>query len=220
MSNPVVDLPPTINMDALPSGEQMLAWHLSNGLRTLAAYCRGFEVALSLFDASMAEIDRLQSEGNEPASLYKEWMYLAGRDAAVTIFHFGKTIHIIRDAIFDRCSTLSARLDRLAFREVIGAFNKDFPRWERIRHAVTHTAEIFLDPDEAPKHFVSATVPIEGVWRGGEGVRRALRNVLIDRRFIHTFKGKPCEYELSQRTLDRLHEIRRRYYGIFSPVAR
>src|SRR4051812_35353274 len=158
------DRPPTINIAALPPEEQIItAWEISNGLRNLSRYCRGFQIAMSLFDFSKAETVRFEADGIKPSLPFQEWMYLAGRDAAITIFHFGKAISIIRRTIFDNCPELAAKLDESEFQKVISFFKKRFPRWEGIRHTVAHAAEMALDPAEAPKHFISANIPVEGL---------------------------------------------------------
>jgi hypothetical protein len=200
---------PSINMELLPWEEQLIAWRLSAiGLRGLLIYCRGFQVALSLFDFASANID---PNGKEPERglPFKEWLYLAGRDGALSIFHFGKAMGQIRNVIFASCPVLASHLDRQAFKSVVGSFDKTFPRWEAVRHAVAHHAELHIDPLIAREHSIQT----------GPGASRSFSNLLSGRRFSHTFEEGTCEYELSQDTLDRLHDIRLRYYGIFAPVA-
>src|SRR5690348_9776001 len=89
---------PSINTDLLPPEEHLIGWRLSTfGLRGLLVYCRGFQVALSLFDFSEAQIEAIK--GKDPADLslpLREWQFLAGRDGAITIFHFGKAMGQIR----------------------------------------------------------------------------------------------------------------------------
>jgi hypothetical protein len=69
---------PSINMDLLPPEEQLTAWRLSTfGLRGLLVYCRGFQVALSLFDFSSAQVELMK--GQDPAALslpLREWQFL------------------------------------------------------------------------------------------------------------------------------------------------
>jgi hypothetical protein len=199
---------PSINLELLPLEEQMTAWRLSAiGLRGLLVYCRGFQVALSLFDFANANID---PKGKEPeyGLPFKEWLYLAGRDGALTIFHFGKAMRQIRNVIFASCPVLASHLDRQAFKSVVGLFEKNFPRWEAVRHAVAHHAELHIDPLIAEEHSIRTS---PGAWR-------SFSNMLVGRRFSHTFEKGTCEYELSQETLERLHEIRLDYYEIFTPV--
>ena len=65
---------PSINMELLPPEEQLIAWRVSSiGLRGLLLYCRGFQVALFLFDFASANID---PDGKEPevGLPFKEWI--------------------------------------------------------------------------------------------------------------------------------------------------
>jgi hypothetical protein len=208
-------------MDLLPPEEQWTAWRLSTfGLRGLLVYCRGFQVALSLFDFSDARIEAMKGLDQVELSLpLREWQFLAGRDGAITIFHFGKAMGQIRKVIFESCPVLASRLDRKAFKSVVGSFDKAFPKWEAIRHAVAHHAELRIDPLITEEHYVRGPLSVPGLPPVGAGVRQSFSNTLVGRRFIHTFDKYLCEYELSQDTLNSLHDIRIRYYQIFSPVA-
>jgi hypothetical protein len=149
----------------------------------------------------------------------REWQFLAGRDGAITIFHFGKAMGQIRNVIFESCPVLASRLDRKTFKSVVGSFDKAFPRWVAVRNAVAHHAELRIDPLVAEEHYVSGPLSVPGLLPVGHGVRQSFSNTLVGRRFIHTFEKGLCEYELSQDTLNSLHNIRARYYEIFSPVA-
>ena len=141
-TSPVREHWPSINMGFLPAEEQLIAWRLSSiGLRGLLVYCRGFQVALSLFDFAIANVPKKEKEP-EIGLPYREWMHLAGRDGALTVFHFGKALCEIRDVVFQQCPVLNSFLDRKAFKDVVGSFNIAFSRWEAVRHAIAHDGEL------------------------------------------------------------------------------
>src|SRR5438067_575630 len=183
--SPVREHWPSINMELLPPEEQLIAWRVSSiGLRGLLLYSRGFQVALSLFDFAKANVPE---KGKEPevGLPFNEWMYVAGRDGALTIFHFGKALCEIRDVIFQQCPALKSFLEPKAFKSIVGSFNIAFPRWEAVRHAIAHDGELHTNPIQAEEHYVHGPAAgIPGFNPLGEGVRRALSNVLIGRRFV------------------------------------
>src|SRR5947207_15098806 len=125
------------------------------------------------------------AERPEFALPFNEWLYVAGRDGALTIFHFGKAICQIRNVIFESCPVLASHLDRNAFRSVVVSFDKTFPSWEAVRDAVAHHAELHIDPLTAEEHSVRGPLSIPGLTQIGTAASRSIRNVLVGRRFIH-----------------------------------
>jgi hypothetical protein len=210
MSELLAYRPPTINMELLPSEEQLIAWRLTNALASLAGYQQDLEADLALFDFCNHQMTGLET--NEPSiGLFRSWRSLAGRDGAMSIYHFGMTLERVRNVIFRDCPCLASHFDRSELRSVIGSFDQAFPNWKSLRNAVAHVAENFVDPDEPTKHFVPS---------GRDSrVKIARRNVLDGRKFMHTIAGKECSYELSAEIVQKLHNIRGRYYRIFSKVS-
>jgi hypothetical protein len=210
--------PPTIETESLPSEEGLIvSWNLRNSLVRLFVHARDFEAALGLFDFANEHLTS-PTLSNEQASMLKEWVRLAGRDGAMSIYHFGMTLRATQKLIFRDCPVLSSRLGnaKSKFRTVNKSFNRTFPRWEKLRQAVAHAAENFSDPDERPKHFVAGPLSIEGLPRqGGAETKIALYNVIAGRQFVYTFEKQVCSYQLSKESLNRLGEIRDMYYFIF-----
>jgi hypothetical protein len=130
--------PPTIETESLPSEEGLIvSWNLRNSLVRLFVHARDFEAALGLFDFANEHLTS-PTLSNEQASMLKEWVRLAGRDGAMSIYHFGMTLRATQKLIFRDSPVLSSRLGnaKSKFRTVNKSFNRTFPRWEKLRQAV------------------------------------------------------------------------------------
>jgi hypothetical protein len=76
-----------------------------------------------------------------------EWIGLATRDAALSVYHFSVTLRAIRSGL-GRCPTLKAMVDVEKLREASKAFNRQFPDAVLLRHAVSHLAEQLSTPEK------------------------------------------------------------------------
>jgi hypothetical protein len=85
---------------------------------------------------------------------YLQWQLIAARDAPMTIYHFGTALAALRRQV-GRYPTLCAVVDTDKLKKAHGTFSHNFPRAERIRHAIGHTAETRDSMEEANKHKIS-----------------------------------------------------------------
>ncbi len=200
--------PPRINLDLFPSEEVVsIGWRLQNSLGSLLAHARTFDVALALFDYSNAQLASIKDE-NEPSPPFKEWRSLAGRDGALSLFHFGNTIEVIRK-VAKNSPTLSAHIDGSALCEVQTLVDQTFPGWKGARHAVAHFGEFFSDPAAADKHSAQIT----------PYMRVAYYNRLEGRRFEYTYRREICGYELSKETSEKILTITIQFYPLFANLS-
>lgn len=81
--------------------------------------------------------------GLEPA----EWMGIAVRDAALSVYHFGETQRAI-PANLRKCPILLASVDATKLREARKAFSRGFPDTVLLRNAVGHIAEQLSTPEK------------------------------------------------------------------------
>ncbi len=81
--------------------------------------------------------------GTEPA----EWMGIAVRDAAISIYHFSETLRAF-SANLRKCPTLQARVDAGKLRRARKALAREFPDIVLLRNAVGHLAEQLSTPEK------------------------------------------------------------------------
>ena len=135
--------------------EQKAGHHIAQAVVALNSYLEEFHYALKLFDAIDAEMAKLapasalrsmpqaeQTAWGDKMMTYLRWKQIAARDAAMTIYHIGRAISAIRTKNLPLCPTLGALTDHAALREADRRFERAFPHYELIRHAIGHAAEI------------------------------------------------------------------------------
>ena len=83
--------------------------------------------------------------------------------------------------------------------------NASFPHWDQARHAIAHRADFFVDPAKSAKHRQMTT----------PGVTHTYWNRLQGRTFIHSLDGNQFTCEVSQEAMERLVEIRRKFFSAF-----
>jgi len=81
------------------------------------------------------------------------WKRVAGRDGAMTIYHFHIALSGIQETVAE-CPTLSATIDRSLFRSANKLLRKYFPDYIDIRDAVAHTAETTRNHQKHDVHSV------------------------------------------------------------------
>ena len=159
-----------------------------------------FAAAVMLFDFCTDGIDA-EKNGQPVSGLpLAEWRRMAGRDAGMSMYHFGMTIETVGK--FDgKHAWLSSQMDLGVIKETKDIMNNSFPGWKRTRHAIAHRADFFLDPSKSREH----RIPVS------PGVTRTFWNRLQGRQFSRSLNGKVSICEVSEATLGRLIEIRRKF---------
>ena len=214
--------------------------HIERLLSSLAKYEINFLAALTLFDNCEAEMSQMfgymaaKQKAGEHADIspelqtVTEWMAMAARDGAITIYHFGNTIEAIRQSL-PHCPTLNAKVNHSILRGASRYFRHEFPRYEAIRHVVTHAADFQATPNLRAQHSHKGG-PIRS-GRGGsityEGkIDRYFSHNMMNRTYYVSYQGQAHSYEIDQETADKLFLARVRVYsslglaGVFRAVAR
>ncbi|MEA2882193.1 MAG: hypothetical protein QOH32_1449 [Bradyrhizobium sp.] len=216
----------------LPEEEHEAASHIERLLSLLATYEVRFLAALSLFDKSEEEMSKLfgllahRREVGDPRSIspefatVTEWMAMAARDGAITIYHFGNTIEAIRKAL-PNCPTMNARVEHSILRGASRFFRTEFPRYEAIRHVISHAADFAATPASIAAHSHRGG-PIK-FNRGGSleisgKASRYYSDNLMNRTYYVSYEGEAHSYEIDQKTADKLLLAKLRVYS--SLVAR
>jgi hypothetical protein len=208
----ILDWPPSIASEGLPEEEHEAALQVTTALRAMMFYQHDFRAALALFDFSRAEIERTRGTDDLDRSFVSEWTFLAGRDGAMSIFHFGKSIKIINNAL-GKCPTVRRLMDESELKRGRKLMQQLFPNFESVRHSIAHSAELMKDTS---RHVV--TGPYEkGNLRIESGAVMFGRNCFIGdgRTFFNTFEGEIQTYDLSPATLDGLQSVRTAFNAAF-----
>lgn len=136
--------------------------------------------------------------------MLKTWDEMAGRDAAMTIFHFGEALAAIRSAMKDT-PTIRAEADHNSLREAAKLLRREFPNYELARHAAAHRAEAVASLDTIKKHAVDC----------GNGKRRFVWGVVVDHTYIATFENRELRVSLAEEARKQVAQIAYLTYAAF-----
>jgi hypothetical protein len=155
-------------------------------LDRLIGYADDFSSALSLFN--FCALFHRQFTG--------EWSFVAARDGAMTIYHIGKTMELCRSAL-KRTPTISELADDEAIAAAGKSYRQAFPTFEKMRHAIAHSSELFRDVKNSKKNTFSGS--LDDDFFSIEGPTHvAIRNSLIGRKYTNTIDGKVVSYEICE----------------------
>ncbi|MGH6854255.1 MAG: hypothetical protein ACREDN_02425 [Aestuariivirga sp.] len=212
---------PTIHVFGLPKAERKSAAHIQMLLRQLGQYNREFAASVELFNHSIGQMAAATVSAIPRAPTWDwldDWMHIAARDGAMTIFHFGRTVELTR-AYLPKCPTVLSLIDQVALRESGKLLRVHFPHFEAVRHSVGHAAELMGTEKNRDSNSVSGPYDVLPNLRlGDHRTKVLLRNTLKGNRLLNTFKGKTCEYEISARTIKKLSDVRLAFYSAFLDV--
>ena len=210
------DFPPRINIQGLPDKEQIVVRNMTVLFLGLATYANEFRAALMLYQFCTAQI-QIPKSGRAADLPFDQIQFVAGRDGAMSIYHFGKTIEAIGTQIA-RCPNLFAKLNRNKLRTVRRHLRAEFPYFEAVRHAVAHLAELGATPEKAEENSVAGPFVFAGITIA-PGSNVTLRNTLYNNQYVNTFDGEIQAYEVSEKTYEALVSIRVECYEIFEPAS-
>ncbi len=178
-------------IDALPLDEQRGGMVVLFNLVQLSRLVNDFGGAVALLDHVEIELKKIQVLRMQQPILfsralhmYKIWSEIAGRDAAATVFHFGKTIDSIRGGMRQAPSIMN-EVDHDQLREASKRFHRSFPDYAQIRHGAGHRAESTASVESLKKHSEEGTF---------------IFGTIKDRTFTITFEGKHRTVEIENAT--------------------
>lgn len=159
-------------------------------LSDLKGYVQNFADALALYEFSQ------QNQGRQLTG----WMGIAGRDAALTVFHFGNTMQGIGRAFKD-CPTFRAAIEHSRLREARRMFEKSFPDYIAIRNAVAHAGELHTSVEKSEANMARAA-EFRGLYIGQNA--RIIIQGFINDSFLQNINGRLVALELSEASLEAL----------------
>jgi hypothetical protein len=189
-----------LSLATIPEKEKEAVQAVQNGLRNLATYVQHFSAALALFHHA-EQILAQQEQHSDIRQAARGWKFLAGRDGAMTIYHFGIAAEGVRRAL-GLCPTLRPAVDILALRRATKACRSHFPAFEKMRHAVAHAAEKLKTPKQRKEHAVGGKLNIG-------------QNFIPGNTFQTSWESEVLTYGLSKESLDAMESDRRAIWAAF-----
>jgi hypothetical protein len=175
--------------------------HIQN-LTRLSDFLNDFcaSVALHQHVATLHQQVLLAGDGDKLAfnrnmHMLKRWDDVAGREAAMTIFHYGKTLKALRSGL-KHTPTLAASSDSGSLRSATQTFEKSFPNPDIGRHAAGHRGEFSATLAELRKHGTP-----------GEGKRTFIFPHMEGDEFVATAKGREARLKIDNANWEKLAEI-------------
>jgi hypothetical protein len=199
-------------VDELPPEEHRCALVLIFNLVQISRLVDDFAAAVALLDyaeKSAADVEAVSPGASKPIEIarvvhaLKLWNDMAGRDAAMTVFHFGKTLAAIRSGLND-LSTLKGDVEHARLRAAAKRFRQDFPISEKTRHGTGHRAELTASVNSLRENLASG----EFIW-----------GRLKDRKYTVTFAGGHRTLAIDHRTRDNLAEIANEVFAAFPKIS-
>src|SRR5947209_14294883 len=129
------DRAPHLDLKGLPPEEIMPAWSLSNSINRLVEHTSDFQAALALFDFCLDTLKASDNDQREANLPLRQWQRMAGRDGAMSLYHFGETNREIKKAI-GRYPVLFSRVDARTLDEAWILLEHRFPMRQSARHSI------------------------------------------------------------------------------------
>jgi hypothetical protein len=219
-----MEKPPSLDVAALPVAEQESADLINEQLASLQSYVEDFTAALDLFDFTDAMLDRhtkLRREGGaadgelERLQRAGRWRYVAGRDGAMTVYHFATVFAAIQTTT---AASPSISADRSFFKRANKLLDRAFPSLIRLRDSIAHAGWRVKTTARYSNSSVSGGFSKDGLEVRADKV--SFSNSFVNRNFTNTWQGKAYSYELSKESLAQLVAARNEIWSAFETSGR
>jgi hypothetical protein len=171
---------PQPNETALPEAERAACKHVAWLLVVIDSYRGRFTAALNLMmecnEASNGRPSAISATTRTSyvtsdfeldfPELARKWARIAMRDAALTIYHFGRVLDGIVKATRS-CPTLLSTIDLDKLNSVQPLFENCFPKANRMRNAVAHAGDVHHSPVSLAKAQYAGSLKVAGVVLSG-----------------------------------------------------
>jgi hypothetical protein len=144
---------------------------------------------------------------------------MAGRDGAMTIYHFGSAIEGIQNSLKD-CPALNSQVEHRKIRTARGIFDGAFPGYVRMRHTISHVADFSQTLEKKTSHAVKGRFKTK--WFSSQNSEDVtwLRGNMNDETFAITHEGEAFSYDLNRQTAAKLRSIKERIYSGFEAATK
>jgi hypothetical protein len=206
---------PQIDLKIAPEEEHGNLRLLNFNLNEILRFVDQFGSALHLFDYCSMQESIIPSQ---PAGVFFRWKLITCRDAAMSIYHFRNVIEGAHN-LANQSPYVGPKLNTDLLDEAHSKFERWFPDYAKMRHAVAHAGELAKNKGKSKQHWFSGDHKEPGLEiENSTGI--LVQDSLLDRRFTSTFKGKIVHCDMSPETFMRLRDIGDCFYRAFiAPTA-
>jgi hypothetical protein len=208
--------PPSVDRSRIPADQMPAFLHVMTLLAELGLYERQLLLAVYLYEYSAQAAHEIADFATLEHSLWTTggWQMMAGRDGAMTIYHFGCAIEGIKNSL-PACPALNALIDRRELKNAGNIFEAAFPGHVAIRHVVSHVADFSMTLKAQAAHAVK--VPFKEKRFCSEDPKGItwLRGNMNDSMYAVTYEGKAFSYDLSRESVAKLRSVKVRIYSAF-----
>jgi hypothetical protein len=184
----------------------------------LRGWAKKCETALSLFDVCQELNSDAVLAGNfEEAKRTLDWSYVAARDFSMSVYHFGRSIEGISVSL-GQMPKFRQRIDQTTQKSTRKEFEKKFPWYIKLRHALAHDAERLTTSASYEKHALTPAAKAAGPdlsIDAGSQSRLLLESSLRNRRLSSMWEGEVVWCDITQETVSFLWVTYNAYEAIF-----
>jgi hypothetical protein len=203
---------PRIVFRNVSAEDQQTLWLVNSALSSMERFVSLFGVALHLFEYCSIQASVFPG----PSPVFSAWKLVAARDSVMSTNHFMKEMIATND-LANTSQLLVPHLDRDAMGDARTMFDREFPDYAKLRHAVAHAGELAKTAETFAEHAFS------GDYVGGGFNLQGVRGVMIQdglsgRTYTCTVEGKIVHSEISEASFLKLHSIMGRFFEAFRRI--
>jgi len=173
------------------------------------------EVMDTVFDIRRMEyMSALSQERN----IFSGWELIASRDAAMSVFHFAKSMEALK-ANLHQCETLKSAVDKAAMRAATREFTSRFPQYEPIRHAIAHHGELRRSVAVEAKNAASGPFD-KGGLKVADGAKGLHLTGSLNGEMLVTIEGHLLTFKLDEECLAGLRAVASSFNDCFLEASR
>lgn len=198
-------------IESLPSDdEQQHSMVMLLNLQNLNSYVNDYAAAIGLhIHVGQLRASVLQQmtpdtlEFNNNMHMLKNWGGMAGREAAMTVFHVGKSLLQIK-ANMNSTPTIKAGVNSDVLRKATGELERAFPNYNLARHAASHRAETMASLVKVKEHAIKI-----------DGGQQFIMGVMEGDDYVATFEKKLIKVPLTEDARRKLNNVVATIYSAF-----
>ncbi|HTN13951.1 MAG TPA: hypothetical protein VL094_04020 [Sphingomonadaceae bacterium] len=209
---------PNFKLNELPEAEREEAGSIRVNIGDMHSRATSYWAGRLLFQ-NCAERLVLDYANNRT---YHEWQLCAARDCVMSIYHFGRIIEGIDDS-FATCATLREIIDTSAKRAARKRFEKQFPFYINLRHAIAHSAERSHTAKDSKRHgkMSSRTIQLSSdlsIRVGSESDMLLVHDNIWGTTFSSMWEGCLIKCDINDQSGIWLDEIIDAYWSAFDNI--
>jgi hypothetical protein len=161
--------------------------------RSLLRFDKEFLAALSLLGQTTLEMAKNGAEKR------LGWTSIAHNHAALSVWHFGKSLHTVRAYAGLASAACGQPAETNLMRAAWKRYCTEFPHVDNVRHAIAHAGELNSTPEKMATHTVSRGATFGYIVGDGQLVGSAKLRI--------GFQGKWFELDVGMTTATTLEQI-------------